>query len=176
MVDWKSKYLEMKLKYIHLKGGTAILSPYGRIKQGGGGGLGVANKTAHGVLSVEELGNELSDLGMPDADIESLFFRQAPTKLNYTKEEAAAIFKNKVIDRVSLYIAWRDKEPKYDNIDYLLNGINVGKLIDAKVDSGHGGGDRLVHFEFEDSAGNKTNNTEDLMNRDKHKIIPIFNI
>ena len=28
-----------------------------------------------GVLSVEELGNELSDLGMPDADIERLFFR-----------------------------------------------------------------------------------------------------
>ena len=40
-----------------------------------------------GVLSVEELGNELSDLGMPDADIERLFFRLDTNQDDKVSEE-----------------------------------------------------------------------------------------
>ena len=80
---------------------------------------------------------------------------------------------DKQLDRRDIYIkAFQrsSKKPEYNNIEFLLNGENVGKLINASASQGgEGSMDYIFNFKFEKGESN-----ENPYVRSKDIIIPII--
>ena len=93
--------------------------------------------------------------------------------LNQTEIDKEFMKIDKQLDRRDIYIYGfqsSTKKPEYNNIDYLLNGVNVGKLISASISQGgEGSMDRIFNFEFEKGVSN-----EDPFNRSNDIIVPLI--
>ena len=93
--------------------------------------------------------------------------------LNQTEIDKEFMKIDKQLDRRDIYIYGfqsSTKKPEYNNIDYLLNGVNVGKLISVSISpGGEGSMDYIFNFKFDEGESN-----EDPFNRSNDIIIPLI--